>query len=206
MASFFEDDDEKKAREYAQLSPAQQIGFRQRQHELGTGRAAEDLMRQGLGVGPSPQRHREEAGLALRELASRTRPGTEDFYAEAADVLRKHGLVEESEAMEAKRRGLEAGKSEDSPTFKLQRTKDLLLKRQAAGDKSVGKAIESIDAQLALLGKSTAEKAADPEFLRYLDAYEKAMAAGQTDRSAQIKAGMDAWVANKRKASAEMTA
>jgi len=209
MASIYDapDLDQEEAYKYAQLTPAQQIALRQRMAEQGVERGAENVARGALGLPQSEQQNREAAGMELKRLAQKVGPGTEEFYTQAAAVFRKHNMVAEAETMEQRRHLLEIGKGERSSTLmKMQRDRDTLAKRPDAGTPNVQAAISALDRQIAALGvPAQGSKAADPEFIRLLDAYEAAMAAGQGDRAALIKQGIDAWLANKKKSGDDMT-
>ena len=206
MASIYnllENKDEEEAYRFARLSPDEQAALDRRQAEQTVSRGVESTARGMLGL-PGAN-HRELAGMELKKLAETVRPGTEEFYAAAADIFRKHGLVAEAEQMEQRRHTLEVGKGEQNPALKMQRARDLLQKRVAT-DPSVVPAIAALDRQIAALGvKAEGAKASDPEFIRLLDAHEAAVAAGQTDRAEQIKRALDAWIKNKEKTGAEMS-
>lgn len=191
-----QDEDLQDAYHYAQLPPHEQIALRQRQAEQGVAAGAENVLRGGLGLPTSQERNRSQAGLELRQLAQRIAPGTSEFYTAAIDILRKYGLVADAEAMAVKLNALELGKAgQHSPTIKLQRDLDELEKRKAKGDLTVQPGIDAIRRQLALLGtRSEGSKQADPEFIKLLDQYEAAIAAGQGDRAALIKTALDAWL------------
>jgi hypothetical protein len=67
----------------------------------------------------------------------------------------------------------------------------VLTKRPDADTPQVKAAVAAIDREIAKAG-TTQSGGADPEFLKLLDAYEKAVAAGQTERAATIKRALDA--------------
>ena len=207
MASIYDQTDESltDAYKYAQLSPSEQIALRQRLAERGVERGVENVMRGGLGLPESASQHRELAGRELKALSQTVAPGTDEFYVQAAAIFRKHNMVAEAETMEQRRNILEIGKAgQHSPTLKLQRDKEALLK-QKAGGKPVDAAIAAIDRQLATLGTAPGSKQTDPEFIKLLDSYESAVNAGQNERAGLIKQAIDAWLKAKSKTGADMT-
>ena len=180
------------------LTPAQRTAL---EGELGQQQAVqgvEGLGRMALGLPQSPYADRKAAGDELRALAAKMRPGTAEFYEAAIPILQKYNLPAEAAQMEEQRLKLETGKAEMSPVLKLQRAKDLLMKRPDASSPAVQASIAALDRELAEHGKSkTAGGGADPEFIKLLNAYEAAVAAGQGDRAAMIKLALDAWIKSK---------
>ena len=151
--SFLTDDDElNEAYRYSRLTPAEQINLDQRQFNRRAVRAGEGLIREAVGLPPSAGVHREAAGRELRTLAATVRPGTPEFYTQAADILQKHGLVAEAEAMQKNLHALEIGKGEMDPVMKMQRTYDELKKRFDAGDSTVGPALKALERRIAAAG------------------------------------------------------
>ena len=201
MASIFdrpEDEDLADAYKYAQLNPAERNALEQRLHHLGAVRGVENVGRAALGIEPSPQASRAQAGAELRALAQKVRPGTAEFYDAAIPILQKYNLPAEAAQMEQARHTLESGKGELDPVLKMQRAYDLLKKRFDAGDTSVQPAMATLLQNIkdARPAKQTAG-GADPEFIKLLNAYEAAIAAGQGDRAELIKKAMDAWLKAK---------
>lgn len=198
MASFYDLfknpdlEDEKAAFEYARgLTPAERSVMDERQFERQGVKGIERLGRTALGLPESPEDHRALAAAELRALAQKVRPGTVEFYEAAIAILQKHNLPAEAADMEKQRLALETGKAELSPVLKLQRARDVLSKRPDAASPQVQAAIAAIDREMATHGVPKTG-GADPEFLKLLDAYEKAVAAGQTERAATIKRALDA--------------
>src|SRR3990167_7020086 len=190
MASIFNlVDDEELARDFkrVQLTPEQQIGMRMRESGRMADEGLETAMRGVLGAEPSLAVRRNQAGMALRDLAKTTKPGTDEFYSAAVDILGKHGLGDEAELMAAKQREAEVVKAGDDPVRKAQRTLDQLNKRLAAGDTTVKPAIAALEQFLATYGKEKpGTQPADPEFIKLLNQKEAALKAGDTARAAAI--------------------
>lgn len=194
-------EDLEEAYRFARLSPDEQIALRSRLAQRGAEQGAEQLIRGAAGLPDSPSMNREKAGQEIRALALKVTPGTPEFYTQAADILRKHGLVSEAEVMTQRLHDVEYGKGETQEVQKLQRVKDQLVKRFQAGDTSVKAAIDAIDRKLATYGESSA-KAADPEFIRLMNAW-----TAETDpvKKDLIKKAVDAWIKQKEKAGGDMT-
>ena len=199
MASIYDtpDVDLADAYKYAQLQPHEQIALRRRIAEQGVERGVENAARGALGLPQSQRQNRESAGQELMALGQKVAPGTPEFYTQAAAIFRKYNMLAEAEKMEQSRQALEMGKAELSPIMKLQRAKQELLKQKATGA-NVDAALAAVDREIAQLGtRAEGSKAAEPEFIRLLNAYEKATAAGQGDRAELIKKAMDVWIKNK---------
>jgi hypothetical protein len=209
VASIFDlqDDEQAKAYAYARMPPHEQIALQMRQAQLGTQAGAESMLRGALGLPESQQQNRGQAGLELRELGKTVTPGTEEFYTAAAAILAKYGLTGEAAQMTEKGRAIAIGKAgQHSPTLKLQRDRDELAKRPDADTPPVKAAIAAIDRQLAQLGtRPEGPQQADPEYIKLLDKYEAAVAAGQPERAAAIKLAIDAWLAAKKRGEGGMT-
>ena len=190
MASIFNPvDDEELARDFkrVQLTPEQQIGMRMRESGRMADEGLETAMRGVLGAEPSLAVRRNQAGMALRDLAKTTKPGTDEFYSAAVDILGKHGLGDEAELMAAKQREAEVVKAGDDPVLKAQRTLDQLNKRLAAGDTTVKPAIAALEQFLSTYGKPReGTTPSDPDFIKLLNQKEAALKAGDTERAAAI--------------------
>ena len=187
--------EEAEAFRYAdQLTPAERSVMQQRLYERQGVQGVENLGRTALGLPQPPQADRQSAAAELTALAQKVRPGTEEFYAAAIPVLQKYNLVAEAEAMEKQRLALETGKAEMTPALKLQRARDMLMKRPDAASPQVQAALAAIDREIAKLGVVT-PGGSDPELVKLLDAKDKAMAAGQTERAAVIQKAIDAHLA-----------
>ena len=193
-----DDENLDEAYKYARLTPPQQLALERRLFQRGGERAAEGLIRTGLGLPESAGNKRQAAAEELRVLSRTARPGTAEFYDKALPILQKYDLVAEAEQMEGARMKLEAGKGELDPVLKMQRAYDLLKKRFDAGDTSVEPAMKTLLQNIkdARPAKQTAG-GADPEFIKLLNAYEAAVAAGQGDRAEMIKKALDAWLKAK---------
>lgn len=137
------------AKEFARLNPVQQAGVEARLFQRGTEQGVESLLRGTFGLPASQQVNRVQAGRELQELGRQVVPGTADFYKQAADILRKYGLVGEAETMMQRLQEVELGKGESQDVLKMQQALDLLLKRKAAGDNSVDPAIAALKQGLA---------------------------------------------------------
>jgi len=201
-----QDEEFERAYRLARLTPDEQIlmdsGMAQRGMVEGLG----EVIRSAVGAPPSQNQGRAQAAQELRALGQAVAPGTEEFYEKAAAIFRKYNMVAEAEAMEQNRLKLEVGKGEQNPALKMQRARDVLAKRQTAGDQSVAPAIAALDRQIAALGvKADGSGANDPEFLKLLNAYEAAVTAEQPERAALIKQAMDAWLKSKAKTGVDIT-
>jgi len=145
---------------------------------------------------------REQAAAALRALAQTMKPGTKEFYAQAAAILSQHGMVEEAaqmqakhdEAVEKERRALEAEMGIGSTAgdiARLQKQRDVLQKRFDAGDARVKPALDAIDRELAAKGtQRTGSTAASPEIVTLLN--EQAKYAPGTPQYVAIQKRIDA--------------
>jgi hypothetical protein len=198
----YQDEELDEAYRYARLAPSEQIALRQREAEKGVVAGAESVMRSGLGLGPSEDRNRGQAGLELRELAKKVAPGTVEFYTAAIDILRKYGLVGDAEKMAQQLRAVEIGKAgEHSPTLKLQRDKDTLLKRPDADTPNVRAAIATIDRQLALLGtRAEGSQPAPHELTKLYTDMKAARDAGDAEGEQMYKDAIANWLQQKKKA------
>ena len=207
MASIFdrpEDEDLADAYKYAQLNPAERNALEQRLYHQSAVRIGEDVGRQALGLPPSQVSNREAAGRELRTLAQTVRPGTSEFFDAAIPILQKYNLPAEAADMEKQRLALETGKGELDPVIKMQRAYDLLKKRFDAGDTSVAPAMKTLLQNIKDARPAKAAAANDPDYIKMLDKYEAALEAGQGDRAAAIKRGIDAWLKAKESSGAEV--
>lgn len=198
------DEELERARQYAQMTQSQRAAMDARVMEQQSIQGAENVARGALGLPESEATNRSSAANEIRALTKKTTPGTPEFYTAAAAIYQKYGLAAEAEKMTQMLHEVEFGKGETLDLLKLQRVRDYLQKRLAAGDESVKPALEAVDRKLGTYGQMGSPPA-DPEFIKMLNEYEKAVAAGQGDRADAIKQAMDAWIKNKQKAGGDMT-
>ena len=176
------------------LTPAQRTALEGELGQAQAVRGVETLGRTALGIPQPPQADRQSAAAELTALAQRVRPGTEEFYSAAIPILQKYNLPAEAEAMEKQRLALEVGKAEMTPALNLQRARDMLSKRPDAASPQVQAALAAIDREIAALGVPKTG-GADPELVKLMDARDKAVAAGQTERVATLQKAIDAHLA-----------
>ena len=188
----------------ARLSPAEGLMADRRLFQQRAVRGIEDLGRTTLGLPPVPLADRQSAAAELSALAQKVRPGTEEFYVQAIPILQKYNLPAEAEKMEEARLKLETGKGEMDPLMKMKRARDLLAKSPDAASPAGQAAIAAIDRKIAAYGAPPAKEGQDPEFIKLLNAYETALAAGQGDRAATLKRALDAWLKAKESSGAEV--
>jgi len=207
MASIYDpqdpDKDLEKALFAARLSPEERAALRSEQAQQLINKGMENVTRGALGMPVGDKR--AQAAAELKALAQQRRPGTAEFYEAAADIFRKYGMVAEAEQMMARAGALEVGKGEQSEVMKLQRTRDILAKRVAAGDTSAQGALDAVDRRLAQLGTDKpSSQQADPELVKLQKARDAAREAGDEPRAAEIQKAIDALLSKGAK-STEMT-
>ena len=198
------DPDEAEAIGYAaRLSPAEGLMADRRLFQQRAVRGIEDLGRTALSLPPMPRADRQSAAAELSALAQKVRPGTEEFYAAAIPILQQYNMPAEAAEMEKQRLALETGKGEMDPLMKMKRARDLLAKSPDAFSPAGQAALAAIDRKIAEYGKPI-NTGADPEFIKLLNSYEAAVAAGQTDRAATLKRALDAWLKAKESSGSDV--
>lgn len=210
MAQFFnpllsqKDEELARAAEYARMTQAQRASMDARVMEQQAVEGVENVARGAAGLPQSENANRSGAANEIRMLTRKVAPGTPEFYKAAVVIYQKYGLAAEAEKMTQMLHDVEFGQGEKQEVLKLQRVLDHLNERLNAGDESVKPAIEAIKRKLGTYGQA-GSPAADPEYVRLLNEYEKALAAGQTDRAEALKKAIDAWLKNKAKEGGDMT-
>ena len=201
------DPEEAEAIGYAdRLSPAEGLMADRRLFQQRAVRGIEDLGRTALGLPQSPRTDRVSAAAELRALAAKVRPGTPEFFEAAIAILQKYNMPAEAADMEKQRLTLETGKGELDPLLKMKRARDLLAKSPDASSPAGQAALAAIDRKIAAYGIPPAKERQDHEFIKLLNAYETALAAGQNDRAATIKRALAAWLKAKETSGANISA
>lgn len=131
-----EDQKERMRREFARMTPDQQIAYTGMRGAEMAGEGFGSAISGALGGEPAPEQKRAQAAKELQQLAQTVAPGTMDFYKQAIAIMQKYGMVEEAARfqdaiakLEQTQRTIEAptsdiGKLEHDRKIALDRYKD----------------------------------------------------------------------------------